>query len=317
MATGRRDSVDRGAGVRRWSGCGPPRLLGFTGSLVKVAFATVLEEAGRQLGAFLPRLLGALVLLLVGILVARLVARLLRRLLHSAGLDKLAERWGLHDALERVGLPRSLSEVLAVATRIGLTLVFIFAALSLLGLVFLSQSLNEAVLFLPKLLAVGALLLAGVVLSGLARERIDASTDQMDLPVPLGLFAQVTVMAVFIITAAAQIAVSSAILLLLVAVVLGAVLGSLALAFGLGGRDVARALSAGRIIAGSLEIGQRIEVEELSGEIVGFDPAVTLLKTSEGVIRVPNHLLISKPVLVLGGDGTEASAVPVETPSDG
>ena len=281
-----------------------------------VPLGSVLDRAGNELGGFLPRLLGALALLVIGIMLARLVARMLGRMLDAAGLDEVAERWGIHDALGRVGLPSSLTKVLATAIRIGLTLVVIFAALSLLGLEFLSESLNQAVLLLPKLLVAGALLLAGVVLSGLVRERIDRTTEQMDLPVPLGLFAQVTVIAVFAITAASQIAVSSAILLLLVAVVLAAALGSLGLAFGMGGRDVARALSAGRIVAGTFEVGQRIEVGELRGEVSGFEPAAVLLKTSAGTLRVPNHLLVTEPVLVIDGEAgdPEGETAPLTAP---
>jgi uncharacterized membrane protein YraQ (UPF0718 family) len=70
----------------------------------------------------------------------------------------------------------------------------IFAALSLTGLQFLSDALNQAVLFLPSLLAAGALLLAGVVLGGFAREWVDRLAYQMDLP--LGRIAQVVVVVV-------------------------------------------------------------------------------------------------------------------------
>jgi hypothetical protein len=102
--------------------------------------------------------------------------------------------------------------------RIALSLIVIFAALSLTGLQFLSDALNQAVLFLPSLLAAGALLLAGVVLGGFAREWVDRLAYQMDLPLPLGRIAQVVVVVgVFAITAAAQVAVSSAILMVLVA----------------------------------------------------------------------------------------------------
>lgn len=261
--------------------------------------ATILQKAGNELGGFLPRLGGALALLVLGIIAARIVARLLGRTLTAVGLDELAERWQVHDALSRAGMPRSLTAVLVVAIRVGLTLIVTFAALSLLGLSLLSESLNQAVLFLPKLLVAAGLVLAGVVLSALVRERLDRVTDQMDLPVPLGLFAQIIVLAVFVITAAAQIAVSSAILLVLVAVVLAAAVGSLGLAFGLGGRDIAGSLNAGRVISGSLRIGQTIEVGDLRGEIVGFEPVTTVLRSSRGTVRVPNRMLISEPVLVL------------------
>lgn len=267
---------------------------------MSIPVAGILDQAGTELGGFLPRLLGALVLLVVGILVAWLLGKVLRKTLTAAGLDELADKWGLHDALARVGLPRSLSRVIATAVRVGLTLVVIFASLSLLGLEFLSESLNAAVLLLPKLLVAGALLLAGIVLSGLARERGDRLSDQMDLPFPLGLFAQAAVLSIFAITAAAQIAISSAILLILVAIVLAAALGSVGLAFGLGGRKIAGALNAGRIISGAFEVGQRIEVAGIRGEVVEFDPVATLVRTGPGrVVRVPNELLISELVTIL------------------
>src|SRR3954447_10685240 len=138
-------------------------------------FASILDQAGDQLGGFIPRLGGgpfpavvggpllaaALSLLVVGIIIARVLPRLLRRALRMAGLDTASERWGVADVLERAGLGRSLSHVLAVALRISLTVVVVFAALSLLGLQFLSESLNEGVRFLPKVLAAMARVLIG------------------------------------------------------------------------------------------------------------------------------------------------------------
>ncbi|MDP9345017.1 MAG: mechanosensitive ion channel [Actinomycetota bacterium] len=263
------------------------------------AVATVLDRAGDQLGSFLPRLGGALLLLLVGILVARIAGRVVRRGLEGAGLDALSERWGVSDALERASLGRSLSRQLGVAIRVGLTLVAVFAALSLLGLQFLSESLNQAVLFLPNLLLAAGLLLAGVVLGALVRERLDRTARQMDFPVPLGAVAQVVVVAVFAITAAAQIAVSTAILMVLVGILLAAAAATLALAFGLGGREVARELSAGRYLRGAYEVGQTISFDGLRGEIVAFDTAATVLRSESGeTLRVPNNRLLGSVVTV-------------------
>jgi Conserved TM helix/Mechanosensitive ion channel len=260
--------------------------------------ATILDEAGNQLGGFIPRLGGALLLLVVGIVVARVLARVLRRALRMAGLDSAAERWGVADVLERAGLGRSLAHVLAVALRISLTVVVVFAALSLLGLQFLSQSLNEGVLFLPKVLAAMALVLIGVVLAAFVRERVDRTSTQWDLPVPLGPLFQGVVVAIFIITAAAQLTISIALLMVLVAIVLAAAAAPFAIAFGLGGRDVARALSAGRYVRASFEEGQTIRVDGMRGSIERIEPSATVLRTANARIRVPNHLLISETVVI-------------------
>src|SRR5579859_7533420 len=158
---------------------------------------SVLGRAGEALGAFIPRLGGALALLLIGLLITRLIGRVLRHALQAAGLDRIAERSGAADLLERSGLGRSLAGVVARAVRIGLVILVVFAALSLLGLQFLSGSLNQAINDLPKLFIAAILILAGAVLGGAARGRADRLTYQLDLPVPLGQVAQIGVLAIF------------------------------------------------------------------------------------------------------------------------
>lgn len=268
-----------------------------------ISFAGVLDRAGESLGTFLPRLGGALLLLVVGALVARLLGRLLTRGLRGAGIDGLAERWGVHDVIERIGLERSFAQLLGRAVRIALTLVVLFAALSLLGLQFLSQSLNQAVLALPKLLVAAGLLLAGVVLAGLVRSRADRLAYQLDLPIPLGQVAQITVIAVFAVTAAAQIAVSTLVLMVVLAILLAAGAATFALAFGLGGREVARALSAGRYIRGAYRVGQTISVGDVRGEITTIESAFTVLATgATQTVRVPNDLLLGSIVTIHGDE---------------
>jgi len=272
--------------------------------MAQSALTKALEQAGESLGGFLPRLVGALVLLVVGVLLARLLARLVTRSLSAVGLDDLAERWGVHGVLGQAGLPASLSRVLGIAVRIGLTLVVIFAALSLLGLQFLSESLNQAILVLPKLLIGAALILAGVVLGGLARQRVDRLAYQLDFPVPLGLFAQISVIAVFVITAASQIAISTLVLMVLVGIVLAAAAGTLTLAFGLGGREVARTLGAGRYVRGAFEVGQTVSVGEVRGRITAIEGVATVLDAGAGQsVRVPNHLMLESVVTIHEGDG--------------
>jgi small-conductance mechanosensitive channel len=262
--------------------------------------ASVLDRAGNSLGDFLPQLGGAIVLLVVGLLVARLLGRLVRRGLLAVGLDELATRWRITDTLVQARLQPSLAGLVGAAVRITLSVVAAFAALTLLGLELLSQSLNEAVLFLPNLLAALALLLAGVVLAGLARDRADRFSYQMDFAVPLGQLVQISTLAIFGLMAAAQIGVSADILFIVIAIFLAAAAGTFALAFGLGGREVARALNAGRFVRGAFYVGQTISVGQIRGTIVAIEPEATVIGTGDGLVRVPNNLLLESMVTIHG-----------------
>ena len=261
--------------------------------------ASIWSQASDELGNFLPHLVGAIALLLIGIVIVRLLARALIKALKAVGLDEQADRAGVNRVLDQAGLGSSLAVVIGRAIRIALEIVVVFAALSLLGLVFLSDSLNKGIQELPKLLIAAALLLAGVVLAGYARDRGDRLSEQMDLPVPVGRIAQVTVLAIFAVIALSQIAVSTIVLLLLVGILLAGATATVALAFGLGARDVARALSAGRYLRQNYDIGQEIGFAEVRGEVTSIDPTCVTLHAADGTsMRVPNHLLLENVVTI-------------------
>ena len=272
---------------------------------------SVLGQAGQALGAFLPRLLGAIVLLLIGLLITRLLTRLLLRALQAAKVDSLAERGGVTTVLQTSGLGTSLAALIARAVGMFLTIVVVFAALSLLGLQFLSVSLNQAILALPRIFIGAALVLAGIVVAGAARQRTDRLTYQLDFPVPVGHIVQIAVLGLFGILAAEEIGISTSVLLVVIAVLLAAVSGTFTLAFGLGSRDVARALSAGRYLRHDYRVGQEIAFGDVRGRITRIHGTSTLLDAGEGrSIRVPNHLLIDSVVTIYGDAQREAAGTP-------
>lgn len=261
--------------------------------------ASVIDRAGETLGEALPRLAGALLLLVIGIPVAALLARFVRRLLLAANVDDLGERSGVHQSLSRLGLEPSLSRLIARGVRIALIVVVVVAAISLLGFGALAAALNAVVLFVPKLFVAVAIVIAGVVVAQFLRQRIEPLTDQMAIAAPIGQVTEVIVLALFVLTALALVGVPTQILLTLVALVVAAGVLSLALAFGLGSREVAREISAGRSVAGVFNVGERITVGAVTGVITALEPISIVVRDDEGTnVRIPNHLLVESVVRV-------------------
>ncbi len=271
---------------------------------------TILDRSSVEIGAFLPRLGAALALLIVGYLVAWIVGRIVTKALAAVDFDDLADRLGLTRELQRFGLPSPASRLLGRLVRFAILVFAVVAAISALGLSALNDSLNGAILFLPKLFAAMVLLLLGLVLARFVRERVDRAATRMDLAGPLGPLAEGVIIAVFAVTALAQLAVPLAVLTLFVAIVVAAAAFAAALAFGLGSRDAARQVAAGRALAGSLHVGQTITVGELTGEIQAIEGAATLLRTGGGTLRVPNHVLLESVVEIHDGGGPEPPPQP-------
>jgi small-conductance mechanosensitive channel len=258
----------------------------------------VFDRSGDQLGEFLPRLGGALALLVIGLLVSIILGRIVRRALVRLGLDRFADRTGTQSLLAQAGLGNSLAALIGTAVRLSVVIVVVFAALSLLGLEFLSDSLNAGVLFIPRLLTALALVLIGVVLGSFARAWVERASAQVDFPLALGPIVQVIVIVLFGLCAAAQAGVAVGPLTAIASVLLGAVAITLALAFGLGSRELARSLSSGRFARADFKVGQTIRIDELRGTIVRIDSAATTLRSSDGTVRVPNSLLVERVVVV-------------------
>ena len=120
--------------------------------------------------AFLPRIFGAVALLILGSLtavVSRLsIALLLRRL----RFDELCRRSGLTSLLERGGIRRSPSRLLALVIAYAIIGYAILTALGAVGLTFLAGSLNELILYAPRALTAAFLVILGVAAAGLLSE---------------------------------------------------------------------------------------------------------------------------------------------------
>jgi small-conductance mechanosensitive channel len=259
----------------------------------------IFDRAAGELGESLPRIAGAIVLLVLGLIAARIAGSIIGRTLHGFGIDALADKYNVHATIGRAGIQPPVSRLLARIARLVLSLVVVVAAISLLGLAGVNVALNEALLFIPKLLAAVVIAIAGIIVGELIGRWVDGVARQLAIDAPAGRVAQAVVVALFLLTALAQIGVPTQVLAFLVGIVLLAGALTLTLAFGLGGRDVAKHVSAGRYVQSAFELGQEISLGELRAEIVAFEAATTVLRTSSGdIARVPNHVLIDSIVLV-------------------
>jgi hypothetical protein len=125
-----------------------------------------------RLLAFMPNLLGSVVVLGVGLLLARIVRQIVAGLLRAAGSEKAAERMGLGQALGEAGLAGMAGSVVYVLVLLP-TLV---AALQPLGLDALTQPLSKLLetvtSLIPRLISaaivVGVAVLIGRALATLA-----------------------------------------------------------------------------------------------------------------------------------------------------
>lgn len=246
-----------------------------------------------------PNVIAALALLFVGHYAARLIAFAATRLLQKIGLDKLGDKAGLGDMAERGGFNMSASIVFGKILYWLIFLTFLISAADALGLARVSETINGFVAWLPKLIGGLLVLVIGLFAAQVVRSVVEAALGSINLGYEKAVGALVYGIIVIVVMSLAigQLEVETALLNQVISILLMAGAAAVALAMGLGTRDVAGNIVAGVYARDLYAPGRKITVGEVSGTIIEVGSTSILVDTGDGrQISVPNRRLLDETV---------------------
>lgn len=200
-----------------------------------------LHELARGFAHYLPRLIVMLILAFAGWAVAYVVKVILRSLLHLLRFDKLSENTGASQLLNKAALP-SASEVLSRFVFWLVWLGFILVGVSVLGILGLQEQVAKFFFFLPRLFAALFILFFGLLAAGFFSRAALLAAVNANVPSPRVLsFAVRSIIIVFVLSIVfEELGLAEQTMLVAFGIVFGALMLGLAIAFGLGGRDLAQ-----------------------------------------------------------------------------
>jgi hypothetical protein len=209
---------------------------------IETALLRPLIELGTRVLALLPNFLAMVTLLLVGWMVAWLVGLITERLLRIVGLDHLSNRVGVMAALARGGVKTDPSRL---AGRAAYWVVFLFAVitgLSALNVESINRFAESFLAYIPHLFTALLILVAGYLLSNFVGQAILIGAVNAGLP-PARAVAALARWGVQLIAAAMaleQLGIAQHIVVVGFGITAGGVVLAVALAFGLGAKDLAK-----------------------------------------------------------------------------
>lgn len=192
--------------------------------------------------AFIPRLVGFLVILLIGWLVGKGLEKAVTYLLRRAGFDRLGERIGLANFERRMSMSMDPAQLLGKIVFWFVFLIFLVPAVDALGLTTISALLGVIISFIPNLFVAVIVLLLGTWVAHIVSDVVRRSTTNSNMG-SSNLFASITrysIMGFAILIALEQLRIAPDLLNILFTAVIGAVALAFGLAFGLGGRESAQ-----------------------------------------------------------------------------
>lgn len=200
-----------------------------------------MDEILRSFARFLPRFLEMLGIVVVGWIIAYILRAIVRSVLRITRFDKLSEHTGAAQLLRGAALP-SPTEMLSRGVFWVAWLGFILVGINELKIVGVEQHITEFFGFLPRLFAAFFILFFGLLAASFFSRAALLGGVNADLPSPrLVSLALRTMMILFVVSMAfEEIGIGSRTIFAAFILIFGALMLGLALAFGLGGKELAR-----------------------------------------------------------------------------
>jgi len=190
--------------------------------------------------AFLPSLIGALIVLIVGWIIAIALGRLATHILRAFRIDQIIEKTGAK-SIEKVGYKVNVTHWLGELGKWFLIIVFVMAAADIVGLTQVTDFLSEVLVYLPNIIVAIVILLAAVIVANFLSKIIKGSVrvagfSKADF---LAAVTRWSIMVFALLAALDQLGVARSIIGTLVTGFVAMIAIAGGLAFGLGGREIA------------------------------------------------------------------------------
>jgi small-conductance mechanosensitive channel len=195
-----------------------------------------LQEALSTFLSYIPQLIGAIVILVIGYIVAKVLQAVVGRVLQAIGFDGWMEKGGIKHFFDRAETNQTPHSILG---KLVFWFVFIIAltmAADALGIPQVSAVLGQLIAYIPNIIAAILILILAALLANFLSGIVRGATGS-------GLLASVAQYAIIVYAAFAaltQLGIAVQLTANTFLILLGGVALAAALAFGIGGRDVAQ-----------------------------------------------------------------------------
>ncbi|MBN2455548.1 MAG: hypothetical protein JXB29_03275 [Sedimentisphaerales bacterium] len=199
------------------------------------------REMLTRIMAYLPVLLGALIILIVGWIVAKIIRSIVNGVLKVVRFDTLADKAGISAVLRKGDLKITARQVVSSLVYWLIIIMVLVMTANALGLPKASDILSNLFAYVPKVIAALLVLVVAMFLASFVSGIVRIAAGNAKLPKP-DLLAGISRWAIIIFAvtiALAQLGIAPLLVTATFNIILGGIVLALALAFGLGGKDAA------------------------------------------------------------------------------
>jgi small-conductance mechanosensitive channel len=195
-----------------------------------------LQNALSTFLSYLPQLIGAIIILVIGYIVAVVLQKVVARLLQAVGFDGWMERGGIKQFFDRAQTRETPASVIGKLVFWFVFIIAITMAADALGIPQVSAVLAQLIAYIPSIIVAILILILAALLANFVEGIVRGATGSN----MLATAAKVVIIVYAVFAALTQLRIAVELTAPTFLIVLGAVALAVAIAFGIGGREVAR-----------------------------------------------------------------------------
>jgi hypothetical protein len=264
-------------------------------------FLESLKSFGEQIMGAIPGILGAIFLIILGWLVARLIARLIVKLMTVVRFDKVFENLNSKEFLKNLKITVGPSVIVGKFIFWVIFLLFIVTATETLGWTVVAAEITNLIRFIPNLFIGIIIFIIGLYIANFIKSLINTSFSSLGISSGkiMSEIAFYTIMILITLTALKQTGINTRFIDNNITIIIGIIVGAFALSFAISSRDVLQNILAGFYTKNNFHVGQKINIDGVTGEIIKMDSIHLVLKSAKDKIVFPVSKLITEKVEII------------------
>ncbi len=251
-----------------------------------------------EISKIFPNIIGTLIVLIFGWLITKLIVKIIKKVLKLANASKLDDAINEIEIIEGKKLNFDTVKIVSNFVKWVMYVMLIIMASDIMNLTMISQQISNLLAYLPQLFAALVIFTVGLILANLVKKGLKSLFESMDLS-GAKLISQFVFFLILIyvsITALNQAGIDTEIITSNITMILAAFLLAFALAFGFGSQKVVGDLMRTFYTRKTYEIGQKIEFNDIKGEVESIDGITITILTDTGKVIVPIKDIVESQV---------------------
>ncbi len=199
-----------------------------------------LQQSWAAVASFVPLFIGAIIVFLVGWVVAVALGKLVTEVVRALRVDALLQQLEVEKALERGGVRLNSGAFIGGLVRWFLIIVFLLAAVNILGLSQVSDFLTSVLLYIPNVVVAALIIVIAVKVAEVVERAARSSVEAAGMSGAIvGVMARWAIWIFAVVAALLQLGVATILLQTVITGLVAMLALAFGLAFGLGGKDAA------------------------------------------------------------------------------